>query len=155
MNTMKLPSFGQRIRYARNETGMSQSEFARAISHISKSRCTKSLVSQWEVGKVHNPQNATMMAICAITGFSQQWLVNNKGPEKSGIAPLKVAEPAAVYAPGLDRATLRRAILIAATEQKTPKGIADAAVEIFETLADMPDVPDAVLHRIARLSNSK
>ncbi len=155
MSKATIRNFGERIRHARREAGLSQSELARGISHIAKSKTTKSLVSQWETGKVQNPQNATLLAIAAVTGFSQQWLVTGKGAEKGLLPPLMVAQENPAYASGLDRDVLRRAILIACSEQTDPAAIAYAAIEVFETLADEPDAPDGALKRIARLANVK
>lgn len=154
MATSKYTTFGQRVRHARRECQLTQAALAKRVAHISRTQTSKSLVSHWENDRVANPQNATILAIVAVTGFSQEWLINGKGPERLKLPGLMVAEPAAVYGKGLDRVLLRRAILVACEEQKTPDGIANAAIEVFETLADEPDAPDGALRRIARLSRA-
>jgi transcriptional regulator with XRE-family HTH domain len=155
MASAKMLSFGERVRHARLTCGLSQSELARAISEITKTKTQKALISQWELGRVSNPQNATLLALSVATGFSQKWFVTGKSPERDPAPALAIADPAGKYGPKLDRAMLRRAILLACGEQTTPEGIADAAIEVFETLADEPDVPDGALKRIARMVNHR
>lgn len=146
-----IKSFGQRVRYARIESGLSQSELAKRVSHITKTRTSKSLVSRWELDKVANPQNVTMMAVSAVTGFSMRWLCEGKGPERGGQTPV-ADDPAGRYGRGITRDTLRVGIIVACAEHKDPIAIAEAAIEVVETLADDPGLPRSVLHRIARLA---
>jgi transcriptional regulator with XRE-family HTH domain len=150
MATVRPATFGARVRHARLAANLSQLEFANAISHIAKSRTSKSLISQWESDKVKSPANATVLAITAITGFAQQWLINGRGPDRAELPPLKAASRDTE-----SRGLLRRAIIIACSMQTTPDAIADAAIEVFETLSDEPGAPEGALKRIARLSTVK
>jgi len=155
MNRMELlSSFGQRVKHARITNKLTQKELANGIANITGSKTKKGLISQWERGVVENPQNSTMMALQAVTGFALEWLVSGTGPERVSPTSLLVAEPKAVYGQNISRAMLRRSIIIAASEQTSPEAIADAAIEIVETLADEPGIPDAVLKRIARLAKT-
>ena len=157
MATMKFSTFGQRVKHARISLGLSQSELAKAIGRISKTKITKSLISQWEVGKVNNPQNPALTALRDATGYSIDWLVHGKGPERDPLPRMKVAEAQATYAPGMDRASLRRSIQIALGEHTEPDLVVAAAIEVFETLCDEPEanIPDSVLKRIAKTAKPK
>lgn len=137
---MKLSTFGQRIKHARLSAGLTQLELANAISVRTGSKTKKGLVSQWENGKIENPQNATILAVQEATGFAVNWLVSGKGQDRAKTDVLPVT------------ASLRRIVIIAAGQQTTPEAIADAVIELAETLADDPDISDAVLKRIARLA---
>ena len=155
MNGMELlSSFGQRVKHARIANNLTQQELANAIAHITGSKTKKGLISQWERGAVGNPQNITMLALQAVTGFSLIWLVSGTGQERVSPAALLVNTPQAHYGSNVSRDTLRRSIIIAATEQNEPQAIANAAIEIVETLADEPDISDSILRRIARLAKT-
>lgn len=144
-----FPTFGDRVRFARTSAGLSQSELASRISDVTKTRTTKGLISQWEANKVSNPQNSALLALSAVTGFALHWIVTGDGPQRAELPALRIAARNSET-----RAKMRRAIVIAAREQSEPEAIADAAVEVFETLQDEPNAPEGALRRIARLSRS-
>lgn len=145
-----LKSFAERVRYARVECGLSQLEFARAISNTAKTKTTKSIVSQWENGHVKMPQHATVVAIGAVTLFAVEWLTLGTGPERANVK----GKATNGHAPSL-AVLIRKAVCIAAMVQKTPETIADAAVQVFGALVDAPDTPDAALKRIATLATAR
>lgn len=151
---MELATFGKRVRHARLACGLTQAEFAKAIARLTHTLTVKGLVSQWENDKIANPNNATLLAIQAVTGHAAEWLVSGRGEQKVRSANLLLNEPAATYGKGITREILHRAIVIAASEKRDPVDIADAAIEVVETLADEPGIPDAVLKRIARLTKT-
>jgi len=151
---MEFTTFGQRVKHARLAAKLSQLEFANAVANLTGSKTKKGLVSQWENNKVSNVQNATLLAIQAVTGFSAEWLVSGRGELRVKLPKLLVADKKAVYGHGVSREVLRRGIIIAATEQKTPDAIADAAIEVIESLADEPGLSDGILKRIARLAKT-
>ncbi|MCR6496203.1 helix-turn-helix domain-containing protein [Thermomonas sp. S9] len=63
---------GERIRYARISSNLTQQQLAQAVGRITKSVIDKATVSKWEGDSTSNPTNANMLAIQAVTGFSVQ-----------------------------------------------------------------------------------
>lgn len=135
---------GERLRYARISNNLSQQQFARGIKQIAGGSVSKSMVSQWEVGGVKNPSNANMLAIQSITGFSMEWIVNGRGPQRvslpssdpNNIAPLDVVRLAKAMKaanPGLEDADVR----------------AKVVAGLYDLLGDTPDVSPAHLARFA------
>lgn len=132
---------GGRIRAARLSVPYSQAQFAAQINHATKSRVSKSLVSQWERDDVANPQNETMLAIAAITGHSLKWLISGRGDRKA--APLSaVLEVPTV----LDIARLQKAL--SAVFPNTQAGQVKAVATVYEMLGEDPDLPPAVLRPV-------
>jgi transcriptional regulator with XRE-family HTH domain len=147
----KLKTFGARLKFARANMRLTQAEFAKSVSHISQSKCSKSLVSRWESDEVKNPQNATLLAISAITGFAQQWLVLGTGPQRAKLPDLRVSSRNTEA-----RLMLRRAVMIAhSVQHANAEALASATIEVYETLLDEPSAPDGALRRIARQSKTK
>lgn len=129
---------GERIRLARTNAGLSQSQLAAAIKTMTKSKIVKSLVSQWERNIIQNPGNAHMLALEAITGISANWIVNGTGPREARI-PATTAH--------LDQARLARAI--AATKIPVPDGFARAVCGLYDLLGETPSISDELLERLA------
>lgn len=135
---------GERIRVARIESNLSQAQLASAISKISGGRVTKSLVSQWETGDVKNPNNANMLAIQVITGFSMNWLVTGRGPQRVTLPSARTD----TIAP-LDQGRLARAIAAAVPDLPDTHRIARAVGGLYDLLGDTPDIKDDLLARFA------
>lgn len=134
---------GERIRYARIACNLSQQSLASAVAAISKQKISKSLVSKWELDGVANPNGANMLAIQAITGFSTQWLVTGKGPQRAEIptpaalAPLdidRLAKALAAAEPGLGVDYVETARVVSA---------------LYDMLSDTPEIAPALLARFA------
>lgn len=133
-------TFAERIRYARISANLSQPQFAKQLALITRTKINKSLVSQWELGKVANPNNETLYAIQAVTGFSAEWLVRGRGPEH-------VADP---KAEPLNIDLLARAMAAAMPELGDTAGAkAKRVAALYELLADTPNIDPALLTRIA------
>lgn len=146
---MITSTFASRVKEARRESNLSQAELARAIAHITKSPITKSLISQWENGKVKNPQIATMSALEAVTGFSQSYLATGRGPRKASmgqaLADSQRAQP-------LDRTALARAIQFALDARAVSHERTTAVcLALYDILCESPDTPAAALTRVAGL----
>lgn len=135
---------GERIRYARIESNLSQSQLARGVSSYAKSKITKSLVSQWERDSVANPNNANMLGVQMVTGFAVQWLVNGRGPQRLVIPS---ADPNNI-AP-LDVSRLARAMKAANPTLEDPEGRARTVAALYDLLGDTPDIAPALLARFA------
>jgi transcriptional regulator with XRE-family HTH domain len=144
-----LNTFGKRLRFARTHSKLTQAQLARGISSLTHAQTTKALVSQWETDRIKSPAPASVLAVTAITGFAQEWLIFGKGDIRAQLPKLRIEanETAA-------RSLLRRALVAVLTERPEAAAdlIADAAITCFETLLDEPDAPDAALRRIARQS---
>lgn len=137
-------TFGERMRHARTSANLSQAQLAAGICTIANTSTSKALISQWEADKVRHPHSAAVLAVCAITGFSQHWLLNGRGPERAKLPALHVTRGSET------RSLLRRAILAAQTAHTSPQAIADAAVTCYETLMDEPHASDVALEHVAR-----
>jgi transcriptional regulator with XRE-family HTH domain len=139
-------TFGERIRYARTQSGLSQSELARGIARITKNKITKSLVSAWETEKIKNPQNTTLLAIQAVTGFRMEWLVTGKGNER-----VSLDSPLPQGSADLDLAKLERAIATAVTTGGESGAVARVAAGLYQMLVESPDLKAPALSRLAVL----
>lgn len=139
-------NFGARVREARLDCGMSQAELARALKAVTKSKINKALISQWELGRVNNPQLATLEALVAVTGYSHTWLSTGKGPKKVN---LRHALDMHQQAQALDRTAFTRAVITVVDAKVTdgPKA-AQVALELYDTLVESPGTDDAVLRRM-------
>lgn len=135
-------TLGERIRYARSSVGLSQGQLAAALRPITKTKVGKSLISQWERDVIHNPNNETMLAIQAVTGFSLDWLVRGKGPERVSIPTSATTARATI-----DHARLARAMRAAAPD--LPESLARTVGDLYDLIGDTPDISDALLDRIA------
>lgn len=145
--TANTKTLGARIKLARVSCDMTQENFANAIALLTKTRCNKSLVSKWEAESAV-PVVSTLAAISSVTGYSLEWLSTGTGPERARPKKLRIEERT-----DASRAIMRRAVAIAHKEQRDPLRVADAIIEIFEMLADDPNIPDAALRRIAQLAH--
>lgn len=141
-----LRSLGDRIRHARTENGLSQAELARAVARITRNKISKSLVSAWETGKIQNPQNATLIAVQAVTGYRVEWMVTGKAPER--VAPGEI-QPVALN--GLDLPKLEKAIAAAIPLGADAVGTARAAIALYQMLLESPDLKAPALARLAVL----
>jgi transcriptional regulator with XRE-family HTH domain len=135
---------GERIRFARIACNLSQPQLARAVSQISKSKVTKSLVSQWERDSVANPNNANMLAIQAVTGHSLEWLVSGRGPQKVSL-PKATADSSAP----LDAQRLARCFLAVNPALEMPLEKARTVAALYDLLGDTPDMSTVTLQRLA------
>lgn len=68
-----LTTIGGRLRAAREEAGLNQSELARAVG------VTRGAVSQWESGTVDNLRNQHLFAVCEAVGVNPKWLALGAG----------------------------------------------------------------------------
>lgn len=139
----QVDTIGRRIRFARISSGLSQPSLARAIAQITKTKCSTSLVSKWELDQIGNPNNATMLALQAVTGFALTWLVSGKGPRRVELPTPRELE------------ALRPELLARALEAAMPKlGLdyghaAQVASKLYGILTDTPDIPPELLARFA------
>lgn len=141
-----LDTFGQRVRFARLSCGLTQTQFANAISAISKTRTSKSLVSHWETDRVTSPQSPTLLAMMGVTGFRHEWLANGTGPQK-------------VEQGGADAFTrrafelIKRAVKIAAENKSSPEEISRAAIKLIRTMQTDPKASPDKLISVAKSAN--
>lgn len=139
-------TLGDRIRHARIENGLSQAELARAVARITRNKISKSLVSAWETGKIQNPQNATLLAVQAVTGFRLDWLITGKGAERAAPGDLPPFP-----ASGIDVAKLEKAIAAAVPLGADAAGTARASIALYQMLMESPDLKAPALARLAVL----
>lgn len=128
-------SQGERIRYARHTANLTQEQFARALSRVSKVRVNKGTVSKWESDATANPTNASMLAIELVTKVSARWLVHGKGEMFAALA----------HSTSIDMEALQRAIRIAIPDADPRAAISVATV--YDLIVDAPDLSDAVLRK--------
>lgn len=137
---------GERIRYARLHLDISQDELARRVRQTGGGKVSKSLVSQWERDSVKNPNNANLLAIAAVTGFTPTWLIHGKEPKRQTVASRgEVA--------GIDVDRLTRAIAAAKSaldaDALMPSRAARVIAALYETLMDAPGLDDSTLATFA------
>lgn len=146
-------TFASRIREARLEAGLSQSELATRLKARTKTKINKALISQWELGRVNNPQNATIEAICTLLNLNHTWLTTGKGPKK---ANLGAALDAHQQSKPLDRKAFSRAVFVVVESGITdPDQAAHAALELYDALVESPTTDDAILRRMVGLFKSR
>lgn len=146
--TKQLRTQGDRLRYARRMSGLSLDQMATAIRHITKSKVSKSLISQWERGAVNNPQNENILAVQAITGFSVEWLVRGRGPQKVALSDAQSTATSTIDAPRLARA-------MQAASPDLPERLARTVADLYDLIGDTPDISDAILARFAATLSSR
>lgn len=134
---------GERIRFARVACNLSQEQLGKAISAISKQKVSKSLVSKWERDGVSNPNNSNMLALQAATGFSVEWIVNGRGPQRAQIPSQRETEP-------LNPALLAKALAGAAPNVTMDyTDVARVAASLYRVLSDTPELEPAILAAFA------
>lgn len=139
----QVDTIGRRIRYARISSGLSQPSLARAIAQITKTKCSTSLVSKWELDQIDNPNNATMLALQAVTGFSMPWLVSGKGPRR-----VELPTPR-------ELGSMKPELLARALQASLPglgidyEHAAQVTAKLYGILTDTPDIPPELLARFA------
>lgn len=138
-------TFGERIRYARLSTDLSQEQFANRINAIVGGSSSKSLISMWERDLIKNPQNANLLAVQAVTGMSMQWLATGKGQRRINM-PVKNATQSTV---ALDVQALTRALATADPKLEDPARTARIVAGLYDVLCDTPDLPQSLLDRFA------
>lgn len=134
-------TLGGRIRAARLSVPYSQAQFATQINHKTKGKVNKSLVSQWERDAVANPQNATMVAIAAITSHSLKWLISGRG-DRMIVSQPDVQEASAA----LDMSRLQKAL--DAVFKTVDPGATKAVATVYEMLGEDPSLSPAVLRPV-------
>lgn len=141
-------TFGQRVREVRLDLGPSQAELARALKARTKTKINKALISQWELGRVNNPQLATLEALVAVSGYTHTWLATGKGPKK---ADLERALDEHQQSLPLDRRAFQRAVSCTVADGITdPARAARVALELYDTVVESPSTDDLVLRRMIR-----
>lgn len=128
---------GERIRYARISSNLTQKQLAQAVGKITKTAIDKGTVSKWEGDSTSNPTNANMLAIQAVTGFAMTWLVTGRGE-------MRATQTAHT---GLQVAVLGRAMR--ATFGEVDDAMPGAVATLYDLILDAPSVSDAVLKRTA------
>jgi len=122
---------GERIKHARKASNLTQAQLAEAISAATGSKITKSLVSQWESGRVASPNTANLLAIQAVTGFRAEWILQGKSPQKrEQSAAKRSGAPAELDVVLLER--ILHEVLKTTTE---PRRAAKSAVRMYQSLA--------------------
>lgn len=144
---MKMNMVGERIKHARTTCGFSQAQLAEVISAATGSKITKSLVSQWESGKVASPNTSNLLAIQAATGFRSEWLLRGELPQKRAQTAGK-REPAAAE---IDVVLLERIIREVLKTTKEPARAAKAVGRMYQSLthSDGKHDPLVLLARFA------
>lgn len=89
VHTMKtIPgSIGERVRYAREQSGLSALELARSVG------VTRSAIYQIESGTTRSPTPQTLWAIARATGHSPEWLISGNGVPNAARKIMGAAEP--------------------------------------------------------------
>jgi transcriptional regulator with XRE-family HTH domain len=137
-------TLGERIRHARAEAQLTQSELARRIARITQKKITKSLVSAWELDKVANPNNKAILALQAVTGFRAEWFITGKAPER-----ISLESPRSEASSGLDVALLTRALEAALDIANAIPVQARAAAGLYQMLLESPTLSTESLKRLA------
>jgi transcriptional regulator with XRE-family HTH domain len=138
---------GERIKHARKSCAMTQEQLAAAISEATGSKITKSLVSQWESGRVASPNTANLLAIQATTGFRAEWILQGTLPQKRSENTAKRGSKDAE----IDVVLLERIIREVFKTTTEPARAAKAVVRMYHSLAhdDGKANPLALLARFA------
>ncbi|MBN8261330.1 MAG: helix-turn-helix domain-containing protein [Xanthomonadales bacterium] len=122
---------GERIKHARTSCGLSQAQLAEAISAATGGKVTKSLISQWESGRVASPNTANLLAMQSVTGFRAEWLLQGISPQKIEESPAKRGSKPAE----LDVVLLERILREVFKTTTDPKRAAKSAVRMYQSLA--------------------
>lgn len=128
---------GERIRYARISSNMTQQGLAAAVSKVTHGLVDKGTVSKWEGDSTANPTNANILAIQAVTGFSVQWLVHGRGEMRVS----SVAQGA------IDAAVLTRAMR--AVRPDAQEHEIAAVATLYDLVIDAPGLSETALQRTA------
>lgn len=142
-------TLGERIRHARTESQLTQSELAKRIARLTGKKITKSLVSAWELDKVANPNNNAILALQAVTSFRAEWFVNGKAPER-----ISLDSPRSEQSSGLDIALLVKALEAAFEVDGGIPVKAKAAAGFYQMLLESPSLSVESLKRLAGLFTS-
>lgn len=122
---------GERIKHARKSCNLTQAQLAEAISGVTGSKITKSLVSQWEAGRVASPNTANLLAIQSATGFRAEWILHGTSPQKRSESAAKRDNKNAE----IDVVLLERIIREVLKTTKEPARAAKAAVRMYQSLS--------------------
>ncbi len=123
---------GERIKHARKSCHLTQAQLAEAISGVTGSKITKSLVSQWEAGRVASPNTANLLAIQSATGFRAEWILHGASPQKRSESAAKRDNKNAE----IDVVLLERIIREVLKTTKEPARAAKAAVRMYQSLSN-------------------
>lgn len=99
-----MKTLSQRLRYAREQAGLSQSALARQVG------LRPQAIQLIEAGRVQQPRN--LVHIAAVLKVNPLWLANGEG----GVEALAVREPATHYARGRDASPISREALALARQ---------------------------------------
>jgi transcriptional regulator with XRE-family HTH domain len=141
---------GERIKHARKSGNMSQAQLAEAISGITGSKITKSLVSQWEGGRVGSPSTTNLLAIQATTGFRAEWIIHGTMPQKRETTAAKRSSKQA----DIDVVLLERIIREVFKTTTDPKRAAKSVARMYDSLAG-PEGNTNPLTLLARFAASE
>lgn len=138
-------TLGQRLKLARTNCGLTQEQLANGVRRVTNGKHgSKPSISLYEADKVM-PGSVVMLALAAVTGYSDEWLFSGKGPQRTTGTALR----AITHNSNL-RQVLVRSIELSAEAHREPAYIAAGALAVFETLLDEPDTPRGALLRIAK-----
>lgn len=96
-----MTTWNKRIKEAREEAGMANSDLARAVGVKPAS------VTLWENGSTKNMDAANCIKACEVLGIRPQWLVFGRGPKH--VANSKLVRSIVATLEGLSEDDLRRA----------------------------------------------
>lgn len=129
---LKMNLVGERIKHARKTCNLSQAQLAETISAATGSKITKSLVSQWESGRVASPNTANLLAIQSATGFRAEWILHGTLPQKRETTATKRGHKEAE----VDVVLLERIMREVFKTTTDPKRAAKAVVRMYQSLAN-------------------
>ena len=73
-----MESLSERVKKARKAAGLSQAEMSRRLG------ISTAAMSMIETGQTKTLKASTLTALERVTGYSGEWLVSGRGPEKGG-----------------------------------------------------------------------
>lgn len=72
-----MKTVSERIKFARNAAGISQTDLGKACG------VSRAAVSQWEAGSTKSPTSENIFLIADATGFNAKWITNGSGPMRA------------------------------------------------------------------------
>ncbi|MCA9181374.1 MAG: helix-turn-helix domain-containing protein [Planctomycetales bacterium] len=145
---------GGRIRYAREEAKLSQSQLAATLAALVGRKIQKGSISQWETNNVVDFAHETLIALERVTGFSLYWIVTGKGPERVEKETKKGRALVETFVPHVDVDVLANCVEIAqslAGSQRTATDVARVIAKLYSLDRDVPSFTEANLRKVAQL----
>ena len=153
MNMGDTSTKGGRIRFARQQMKLSQSELALRLSEVTGKNVQKGNVSAWETNRIIDFSHETLIALEQVTGFSLYWIVTGAGAIQRGEQGVTVAGAQPPITP-VDIDALAKCIAISRTASKHSQSAvttARVAAKIYSLYREAPGLTESNLRSAALL----